>query len=277
MLNKITPSCDLKPEISCQSWGNFHQLAFILVLFIAGASIVIITNTSKRDKVTDARTLSLMEERESLGCAVESMGGRWVSSFEAGDKMITHAIWIASDEDKQTSQDILHLSSETLVKLNTCFTMDIPVVSPKWLMQIAELTPGQHWSEVDVEVLVPRTIQLFHIRNNVKNHATPHSHSHKSSASVSSRRDTASSLSASISETYQNLIQENPDVIEEEAIKRAMELSMLDFAIVYNAHTTKKSNIKELPHEILQVEEDASPGEIKSAYRRRALETHPVS
>lgn len=72
-----------------------------------------------------------MEERESLGCAVESMGGRWVAKLEDSDKTITHAIWIDIDEDKQKQTQrgrpaLSHLSSETLVKLNTCLTMDIP-------------------------------------------------------------------------------------------------------------------------------------------------------
>ena len=97
------------------------------MFIFAGASVVIITNTSKKDKVTDARTLKLMEERESLGCAIESMGGVWRPILEDTDRTITHAIWVASEEDNNSSSDILYnLSNETLLKLNTCLTMDIP-------------------------------------------------------------------------------------------------------------------------------------------------------
>mmetsp|Transcript_6669 Transcript_6669/g.15139 ORF Transcript_6669/g.15139 Transcript_6669/m.15139 type:complete len:597 (+) Transcript_6669:146-1936(+) len=240
---------------------------------LAGASVVIIANTSKKDKVTDVRTLKLMEERESLGCAVESMGGVWVSLLKDGDRTITHAVWIANDEDRQIQRErqLSHLSSETLVKLNTCLAMNIPVVSPKWLMKIGELSPGQHWSEVDVEEHVPRTIKLFNDMNSIKSHSSPHSNSLGGSIS-SSHRDDAASLSASISETYQNLIQENPDVMEEEALKRAKELSMLDFAIVHHTRTEK---LLDSPHQILKIDQDASHSEIKNAYRQRALETHP--
>lgn len=246
---------------------------------LAGASVVVFANTSKNDKLTDARTLKLMEERESLGCAIGSMGGRWVSMLKDGDRTITHAIWI-SDEDNQTQRErqLSHLSSEALVKLNTCLAMDIPVVSPEWLMEIGKLSPGQHWSEVDVEAHVPRTIKLFNGMNSngmnsIKSRSSLHSNSLGGSTS---RRDSVASLSASIGETYQNLIQESPGVMEDEALERAKELSMLDFAIVHhNGHIKKNPNQKDSPYEILKLDKDASPSEIKNAYRQRALETHP--
>lgn len=94
-----------------------------------GASVVIIANTSKKDKVTDARTLRLMEERESLGAAVASLGGKWEQTLtdrvNGGD--LTHALWIAGDEEGGGERvSISHFSSETLVKLNTCLSMNIP-------------------------------------------------------------------------------------------------------------------------------------------------------
>lgn len=255
---------------------------------LAGSSVVIIANTSKKDKVTDARTLNLMEERESIGATVESFGGSWISTLD-GNRNITHAIWIDSGEDNQRrhlQKDISHLSSETLVKLNTCLGMDIPVVSPNWLMKIGELSPGQHWSEVDVEEHVPMTIILFYDVNSSKSHSSPNSYSLGNTTSSSSRRDTAVDLSASINDTYQTLLKENPDVMEEESLKRAMELSMLDFAIVHRTSSKKsgifhwkKSDKNKSPvtaaAEVLQVDHNASHGEIKNAYRRRALETHP--
>jgi hypothetical protein len=98
---------------------------FALFSSFEGASVFIIANTSKHDKVTNARTLMLMEERESIGCAVESLGGGWISTLDDGNRTITHAIWIASGEDEQADH-ISHLSSEALVKLNTCLELDIP-------------------------------------------------------------------------------------------------------------------------------------------------------
>lgn len=273
---------------------------------LAGSSVVIIANTSKHDKVTNAHTLKLMEERESLGCAVESMGGRWVHRLEEGDGDITHAIWIDDEKQRQGQRQLSHLSHETLVKLNICLAIDIPgkklmcidyylicahklntflsyyfitVVSPNWLMAIGKLLPGQHWSEVNVEDHIPSTIQLFYDVN--RSPTYPHRNSSGGSSISSSRRDAATSLSASIGETYQNLINENPDVIEEDALKRALEMSMLDFAIVHHINNERRGSIQskksdhKSPHDILQVGKDASPLEIKNAYRRRALETHP--
>lgn len=255
--------------------GAIIQAQHAEFLPLAGASVFVIANTSRNDKVTDARTLKLMEERESLGCAVKSIGGRWVSLLKDGDRTITHAIWITSDEEKQPRRErrLSELSNETLVKLNICLSMDIPVVSPEWLIEIGGLLPGQHWSEIDVEAHVPGRIKLF--TDSTKSYSSPHSSSHGGSISRG-RRDDAACLSASISETYDDLIQENPDVMEDEALKRAMEMSMLDFAIVnHKINIKKKPNQKESPHQILNIDKEASPDQIKNAYRRRALETHP--
>lgn len=253
---------------------------------LAGASVVIFANTSKTDKVSDARTLRLMEERESIGCAVQSLGGKWISTLDSGKETITHAIWIEDSVDDNDEKQTLHvfgqssyLSPETVEKLNTCISRDIPVVSPNWLISIGDLVPGQHWSEVDVEEHIPRPIKYFY-DNNIGHNV--HSSLHTSNSVRNSRRDATTSLSASIGETYKSLVDENPDLIEEEALNRAIELSMLDFAIVRHTPTKKfghietpNNNKKESPYEVLQVEESASATEIKNAYKRRALETHP--
>jgi hypothetical protein len=62
-----------------------------------------------------------------------------------------------------------------------------------------------------------------------------------------------------------------------------MELSMLDFAIVVGNDTRLVGSLirknsfghDESPHDILQISKDATSKEIKNAYKRRALETHP--
>jgi hypothetical protein len=81
--------------------------------------VVIVANSSSYDKVFDVEY-----ERDSLGCAVESMGGRWVPALKDDDTTITHAIWI--DVDNPTQSQITGLSNETLVELNTCLALDIP-------------------------------------------------------------------------------------------------------------------------------------------------------
>jgi len=92
-----------------------------------------------------------------------------------------------------------------------------------------------------------------------------------------SRRDMLSKLSSSIGATYNSLLKENPDLLEADAIKRATELSMLDFAIVHHVphqrYYTKVNH--DNPYQVLRTRPDASHEVVKRAYRRRALETHP--
>ena len=81
-------------------------------------------------------------------------------------------------------------------------------------------------------------------------------------------------LGASISKTFTELSREEPDQMEEDAIKRAMELSMLDVALVYHRHDHSQQRQQQhqqiLPHKILDVSDNAHPTEIKTAYRKLA-------
>ena len=82
-------------------------------------------------------------------------------------------------------------------------------------------------------------------------------------------------LGASISKTFTELSREEPDQMEEDAIKRAMELSMLDVALVYHRHDDRSQQRQQqhpqiVPHKILDVSENAHPTEIKTAYRKLA-------
>jgi len=85
-------------------------------------------------------------------------------------------------------------------------------------------------------------------------------------------------LGRSISKTFTELSKEDPNQMEEEAIQRAMELSMLDVALVHTNHypnNRKQKQQHQLPHDILGVAENACPTEIKTAYRRLARLHHP--
>jgi DnaJ domain len=90
-------------------------------------------------------------------------------------------------------------------------------------------------------------------------------------------------LNRSISKTYSDLIGERPDKVEQDQIQRAIELSMLDCAIVpskvsslrrdklLDAATTEARP----PYVILGIPEDANQTEIKAAYRKLCRLHHP--
>jgi DnaJ-domain-containing protein 1 len=93
-------------------------------------------------------------------------------------------------------------------------------------------------------------------------------------------------LGRSISATFANLVQEKPDQMEEESLKRAIELSMLDFALVVRDSSRNEGiafpqinqqqrKTQQPPYEVLQVAENASPLEIKKSYRQLARLHHP--
>ena len=103
------------------------------------------------------------------------------------------------------------------------------------------------------------------------------------------RRDNAAALGKSIAQTFAALTREEPDKMEKEAIRRAMELSLLDCALVYRkpddpggffstfktTMAAKPKPIEQTPHEILGVVSTATPKQIKAAYRKLALVHHP--
>lgn len=87
---------------------------------LAGASIVLITETSDEDQ-------TIMEERENIGCTVESLGARWVPTLDSSAETITHAIWIGADNVPVSKGDTIwkRIASDALNKLSICQSMDI--------------------------------------------------------------------------------------------------------------------------------------------------------
>lgn len=239
---------------------------------------------------------------QTLSCVVISMGGKLAHTL---NRDVTHAIVMIVGNNNKQSKSNIHLSdlsNETIIILNTCLTMNIPVVGTDWLTYVGQLKPEDHWSEVDIGLgfCIPSVVQEF---NYTYGNSSSISSSRSSSRSSSSRHGdsptphidnspktnnfrrqcTAKELmNASINETYKLLLVENPDALETKAVRRTMEISMLDFAIVVGnderlggSLVRKNSFSDESPHDILQISKGATSKEIKNAYRRRALETHP--
>lgn len=150
----------------------------------------------------------------------------------------THALWIQSDGEDYTQN----------IECSLAESLSIPIVDAnRWLARISNLRHSQHWSEVNVEDYRPRLLRrpdLF--------------------------------LAESLTQTLQVLSKEDPGFVEENALKRAMELSMLDCALVIrDAKLPAYSRKNQSPHGILGLPPDASITDIKKAYRKLARLHHP--
>ena len=84
-------------------------------------------------------------------------------------------------------------------------------------------------------------------------------------------------ISNSLHETWGYLRREHPDAMAAEQLKRAMENSLIDFAILFQraAAPTQSAVPQQSAAELLGVSEDADQAAIKQAYRRKALVAHP--
>jgi hypothetical protein len=152
----------------------------------------------------------------------------------------THALWIQTHEEDYTQN----------IECSLARSLSIPIVDAnRWLERVTNLRRGEHWSEINCDDFEPQ------IR----------------------RRDLH--MAESLSQTLEILSKENPDFAEENALKRAMELSLLDCALVVRngsslpTKPTQKTN--ESPYEILGIPSMATFAEIKKAYRKLARLYHP--
>ena len=233
------------------SGKNGNHSSTMSQLPLSGNSLLIVTFGDDRRYV-------------ELSTFVAALGGRVVDS-------LPHAgivLWGVSDSNTVTPPDMQQL-------LRECRILQISVVATSWLERVSGLNEQEHWSEINVDAHIPHIPAVLAL---LEEEITTSEENLKESFK-SWRRDAPSKLGRAISETFARLTKENPDQMEEDAIRRAIELSMLDVALVsYSPQSKRRSSLKhhqQEPHEILQVSKSASPPEIKSAYRKLARIHHP--
>ena len=274
---------------------------------LSGAQVFIVTD-------------DYVKQRE-MRAFIEALGGRTPHNLENA----THGLWATTKAvSSGDSHRDLTINKDMQKQLKQCQKLNIPVVETSWLERISGLQDGERWSDVNVDPYlspIGAMISILDDEDEVDDDGdvrmggvtveTVDNDDEERTAGTQEesvdytletvvetvtenvievglrwRRDGIKELGRSIAQTFAVLTREEPDKMEEEAIRRAMELSLLDCALVYrkpdqpggffSAFTTSTPKPKEqTPHEILGVVPTATPKEIKTAYRKLALVHHP--
>jgi len=255
---------------------------------LAGASIYVVAN----DKG--------VEKGEILRAMIASLGGSLAVSMHTA----THAI--AVDDDGATT-------SAQKDELAICEALDVAIVDASWLDRVSSLPDADHWSTIQqlthttekdapaasgsgttssssssstsgVQVPPPSLQRSQQRRKPPAPPAHPPPPPPPPSTKTVRRKDTSASLRDSIMETWSYFVKEHPDVVEEDQVRRAMELSMLDCALTVREPSLPAAaggwfsgwrTSSDDPRAVLGVSERAGVSEITAAYRRRAREAHP--
>lgn len=255
-------------------------LTFIFETFWFGYLLVIAGMLNGPGKLAGARIYVVASDEtegvEILKAMIVSLGGAITLSMRDA----THAIAVVDAENKTTATQRDELAC--------CEALDVAIVDNSWLDRVSGLKGSDHWSTIQ-ELRGQKKKNELHKRRRPVPPATPPPPPPPPAAGKPSsngrRRDTTATLRASIMETWSFLSREHPDVVEEEELRRAIELSMLDCALMVRP-TSKEKRTKtswevfffgttETPQTILGVSEDATESEIKAAYRRKARVMHP--
>jgi DnaJ-domain-containing protein 1 len=253
----------------------------MISLPLSGAAVYILMDEEES-------TQEGMTQEVAVDRTIEALGGARVRTLEEA----THALFLRQTSVVPVAETGL-LTQTTMETLKTAKELKVPVVSLSWLERISGLMTGEHWSEIPVESHRPDFVQKMDSCLEAEDVAEPLGVERQQkikaqkraqrSENHQSRRDHAELLGASIGETFAFMTEETPEAMEENAIRRAIELSMLDWALVFRKPNPTGASVTDSvthrsvpsPYEVLQVTGNATPTEIKAAYRARALQTHP--
>ena len=272
---------------------------------LSGASVYILTSGDRDGD--DAEATAAASE---MAAFVAALGGQSVPLPEDATHALCVPVPVAaratiSESSSAAAGATVRILQSKVVECQAC---DVPIVDRSWLERISGLRAGEHWSQIELDPFVPPIVALIDqsdqavsggvgggifqrmssfgasVRRKKRDRQPPRTGS-SSGGGGGSKRDAHSRLSQSLSQTAAYLSRENPEEMEQDAIRRAMELSMLDVALVLrrgdtagaaaSKATATKSQQPADPHDILGVPRGASVDEIKAAYRKLALATHP--
>jgi hypothetical protein len=218
-----------------------------------------------------------------VSTVLQTLGGSLTRQLQDA----THALLIFQHETGPRDEELRNLQENNIV---TAQALSIPIVDAfRWLDVCSrKLSSHQHWSEIDISAFLVSNDVVHGTGTAAVSAAAVSSKTHNTTI----RRDARDSLGRSLSKTFLDLVAQDPDLAEQNALKRAIELSMLDQALVVvsrNTGTTQDWNenaesmaISEQqqqqqpsPYQVLGLTIGASKSDIKSAYRNLARQTHP--
>ena len=173
----------------------------------------------------------------------------------------------------------LKYSAETRQAMRHCQSMGIAVVEPSWLAAVAALPDGKDAFTVDVDPHVPPVMALLddedEMRDEIEIDRKAKARGVGAGSETARRASDRVGINTSLSETMSFLKKTNPEQVEEDQLQKAIERSLLDFALQLRHVGRGEPPPTEDPYAVLKIDRQASMSAIRAAYRRRALETHP--
>ncbi|KAL1524061.1 hypothetical protein AB1Y20_018972 [Prymnesium parvum] len=179
--------------------------------------------------------------------------------------------------------------------LEICKALNVAVVEPSWLEAAANMARTQrdaNWNAVVIDSYVSPIMAELSQQLAAEGAGAPSSRG-AGAARVAERpaapawrpagpthsdathSHAAAPFMSSLKETRSFICREQPEVVEERELRRAIELSMLDCAITLRKAAEEPGDADEPPEEVLGVAKDAPADVIRAAYRARALAAHP--
>lgn len=176
-------------------------------------------------------------------------------------------------------------------ELRRCESEGVPVVEETWVDAVAALGDGADWSAVGLAQHVPPVMALLGeprpdspaaaARSTAARKAPRLSREAVLTAPAAAAPGGARGrgpLVASLGETMAFLRRAHPDQLEADQLARAIENSLLDFAIALRSSARGEPSSSEIcadAAQILGVRRGASAAAVRAAYRRKALGSHP--
>jgi hypothetical protein len=203
---------------------------------------------------------------------VRALGGRIMPTMQCA---FTHCVvpFGLTENDAARDPDLLRL-------LRHCSAHGICVVEPSWVDAVAAVPGDADWASVSVDTHVPPIMALL---DDLPSQQSPppavveqRGGDEVAAATAAVRARAQEPLSTSLGETWAFLRRAHPEQTEADLLARAIEQSMLDFALQLRHVGRGAPPPTEDPYSVLGISgEGATVSVIRSAYRKRALETHP--